>query len=621
MKTIIRIFLWLTVLVGLVSCHNSEGKVEYIPFQKTSGGWWSMIRVDGKVLFEDQFKQAPTVGREGYFLAQNKDGFWQYFTTSGVPRSDGKQYVFATLFENGRALAVEPNQEVTIINRSFDVVKVLDQFGGAKVTQVRPFKDGYAVVQCGEKYGVCDRDGNPVIMPVYFDIQNRGHGMFLGLPTKIDEHTDYNTLSWDIVDANQGKTGTMPYTYAWYNNDLIREGDYNDDVLIVSKSVNKETCAALVGKQGQTIVEASPTNMRIMQEHDGLFSYFDNKAKACGVRRLTGEQVLPATYGLTGILAKDLLVCYPGGDSIQNTQMVMGSDSTMVGATLTASDSKHGFVTDLQGQVMGPVKALKILPFYRFRGEKTALAQLETDSWGLVSRDGELLEDLPVMCNVSLNEGSPTLKSDYVDMAQVLNAMQISENGCGGLTLGTSPRSAVNILNCWSTSPESFRGSSRLENYSTSFANIDGRLSIYFNGSMSHDSYTSQTYWYYDWWYGYYPQTYRQYNGIKWSSPGVRGVTVAFINDSNLHGKLLRLKNAIADKLRSMGTASYDQTAITYVNFTSGGQGAVYMLENEVVLVIGKLKSPSEIDLTQMTDHERPYDSSKDVDYGYSLLR
>ena len=43
----------------MASCSNDESNgVEYVPYQETDDGRWSMISPSGKVLFEEEFKNA-----------------------------------------------------------------------------------------------------------------------------------------------------------------------------------------------------------------------------------------------------------------------------------------------------------------------------------------------------------------------------------------------------------------------------------------------------------------------------------------------------------------------------------------------------------------------------------
>ena len=58
--------------VGLLclSCTKSitTSNVEAIPYRETEDGQWGMISMDGKVLFKEEFKNEPTIVREGRFF-------------------------------------------------------------------------------------------------------------------------------------------------------------------------------------------------------------------------------------------------------------------------------------------------------------------------------------------------------------------------------------------------------------------------------------------------------------------------------------------------------------------------------------------------------------------------
>ena len=68
-------FIMLAMLtMMLFSCTQTEnGNVEYIPFQETKDGQWGMISMDGKVLFKEEFKNKPTVVRDGRFFVRTKE--------------------------------------------------------------------------------------------------------------------------------------------------------------------------------------------------------------------------------------------------------------------------------------------------------------------------------------------------------------------------------------------------------------------------------------------------------------------------------------------------------------------------------------------------------------------
>ena len=72
------------------SCSKTEnGNVEYIPFQETADGQWGMISLDGKVLFKEEFKNKPTIVRDGRFFVRTKDGVWEMYDATEKPKKIG----------------------------------------------------------------------------------------------------------------------------------------------------------------------------------------------------------------------------------------------------------------------------------------------------------------------------------------------------------------------------------------------------------------------------------------------------------------------------------------------------------------------------------------------------
>ena len=56
----IKLFLFAAILAALCSCSKS-GDIQYLPFQSDEHSNWGLVSTDGKVLFENEFKNEPTV--------------------------------------------------------------------------------------------------------------------------------------------------------------------------------------------------------------------------------------------------------------------------------------------------------------------------------------------------------------------------------------------------------------------------------------------------------------------------------------------------------------------------------------------------------------------------------
>ena len=73
--------------IVLLSCSKTEnGNVEFIPFQETADGQWGMLSMDGKVLFKEEFKNKPTIVRDGRFFVRTKEGIWEMYDATEKPK-------------------------------------------------------------------------------------------------------------------------------------------------------------------------------------------------------------------------------------------------------------------------------------------------------------------------------------------------------------------------------------------------------------------------------------------------------------------------------------------------------------------------------------------------------
>lgn len=105
MKILKHLSGFLLILVAAIVCSCSSdlnrNKVEYLPFRETKNGQWGMVSMDGKVLFTDEFKNEPTVVRDGRFFVKNSEGLWEMYEASEHPQKIGGEYVYTSGFSMG----------------------------------------------------------------------------------------------------------------------------------------------------------------------------------------------------------------------------------------------------------------------------------------------------------------------------------------------------------------------------------------------------------------------------------------------------------------------------------------------------------------------------------------
>ena len=140
-------FLFTLVTVLCLSCTNTkdENQVQFFPFQESENSLWGMISPSGKVLFNEEFKEKPTIVRDDRFMVRNADGLWEIYSAGEKPQKIGTEYAYASMFKNGIALVAKKGKNVSIIDTEGKAIKVLDKIDGKPVESVDHFTEGYAV--------------------------------------------------------------------------------------------------------------------------------------------------------------------------------------------------------------------------------------------------------------------------------------------------------------------------------------------------------------------------------------------------------------------------------------------------------------------------------------------
>lgn len=169
----------------LASCNSSNSSTEdldvsYVPVKTTSDGDWGMVGPDGKMLFENEFKEQPSPVIGGVFAVPEKDGLSVY-------RAAGKPTIVAGM-ENLQAVGLPAEGMLVYINKeglinitSLDgqnSVSLPDNIIGCQAY----FCDGMlSVVNKEGKWGYVDITGKQVIPCKYDGTSKFGDGVaFVG---------------------------------------------------------------------------------------------------------------------------------------------------------------------------------------------------------------------------------------------------------------------------------------------------------------------------------------------------------------------------------------------------------------------------------------------------------
>ena len=362
-----KVFRHLSVMVfsslALSSCSKEKSaEIEYFAYE-SANGMWGMLSTDGKVLFEDEFKAAPSVARDGRFFVRTADpirSVWEMYTASEHPKKVGSDYVYATAFRNGRALVAEQDQPVTIIDVDGKVVKKLDKIEGKEVVEVKPFNsDGYAIFETDDHmFGFIDKDGNCVLKPTYSGLASVGDGVFMAHDKKLEEQLEkaeeggIKTVNFPFIN----ETGKVLYELP-LQDEKIAGKEYKDVELKkisegkvpVMTEIDGEEAWGLIDLNGEVLVKPTVKIQRIGEIKGDLFT-FKKDYKEWGLMNMKGETLIRAKYHEIKLdLGGKIWARFDNGKSrkwklIDSNDNQIGEDTYEDFEPFSAIDGKHAVV-------------------------------------------------------------------------------------------------------------------------------------------------------------------------------------------------------------------------------------------------------------------------------------
>ena len=378
----------MAALAGLVlaSCSKTEDSaVECIPFLETDDGQWGMISMDGKVLFKEEFKNKPTVVRDGRFFVRNNSGYWEMYDASEKPKKIGADYAHVSGFYNGRALVAAKNQPVSIIDTEGKEIKCLDKIGGKEVDGVRAFCEGYAVFMTTDSLlGAIDTDGNCVVKPEYCLLNDCGDGKFIGVYKKYKKDIDAGRI--DKVKVSVINTsGEVLFDFRKDKYESCRD-QFVDGKLAVSIMKGGKKTWGIINDKGDFVVNPSAKLKEIGNIGGDVFTY--NNGEGWGLMNIDGEILIRAKY----------------------EYLYIEEDNLLVAAVSDGGSYEFKYVGQNDNQV-GEDTYVYVLPFCLFDDEH-ALVKPNDKLYSIIDRSGNQLEGLPDIADIGIDAGESYVKSD-----------------------------------------------------------------------------------------------------------------------------------------------------------------------------------------------------------------
>lgn len=456
------------ILLALSSCSApaEEEQVHYLPFRETADGKWGMMATDGKVLFSAKFANAPTVVYDDRFFVYNDKGLLEMYTAEAEPRKIGGEYLTAGHFHKGRALVAEPGQAVKIIDTDGNTVRLLDKIQNKIISKVSTFEHGYALFQTVDYLcGAVDLDGNSVISPNYAMLV-AGNGIFLAVPSQYSqavEQGDLKTVTFCVLDTDEKVLAQIP---ARNYNDIQLLGDK----ILLSEEVNHRLLWSVLDKTGQRLFKGDDRIERIGELRGENFTFLSNEL--WGVMNFKGEILIRPQYN----------------------ELRFDGDQQLIATVDKDADYTQDQLIDLRNQPLGTANYAVIYPFSDFDGEHT-LVQKHDNTFALIDRKGQVLNNLPNMVEVEMNSGDDNIESNAIAFAMLIDGFGIRTGGVDGLEVGNTGISVIQKVgykrlvgradSLTPASDPSWYHSSQELVYKKRFAGVEGHVTLLFDRMIS----------------------------------------------------------------------------------------------------------------------------------------
>lgn len=396
------------------SSQKMKSDIDGIPFKSSKNGRWGMLKPDGTILFEEEFKDPPTVARDGLFFVRNRNGICELYTAEENPERIGDDYIQIGEFYDGVAPAVRKNEKISLIDKEGNIITVLERSGAKSITRMENFHYGYALIEAGNAVGIIDTKGDILLEArKYCKILHIAPQRFLALDMRYKDETDKQNLIWDVIDPEGNRQGTIRMSK--YSDICVMDDGY----IGIEQTSDGEKLYGIMDMYGEVLLRPTSKIRGLSKYKDGKFIFSDGEYM--GVRTI-----------------KDKVLIRPKYDAID------WATSDMIWAVSVTDEKREIGLVDLEGNRITKETYLDALPFYD--GEH-AFVQITDNTWSIINDNGEELKNVPDIYKVFAQNSDQVIVSDYMDIDAIIAAVNMTPNGFGGFGMNMSALDLVKTYN------------------------------------------------------------------------------------------------------------------------------------------------------------------------------
>lgn len=405
----------------MTSCSLVGGgsdSADAVPFQSSENGRWGMIKPDGKVLFEEEYKNRPTLSYNERFGVKNSDNLWEIYTATEKPEKVGEEYTQLSDFKYGVALSVKKDERIKIIDRDGGTVATLEKSNGKNITRCFSFYEGLAMFMTDDAAGVIDTKGKIIVEAQKF---------FSALPVTSDriiaiEKKYQNKETKERVLTILDGSGKEVSKVKCNKYDEVNAIMGNSELLAVTQNNDGEVRCGLIDMNGEVVAKPSPKIKNIVANRNDNFIFSDGEN--CGVMKSTGEIVIRAKYDKLTWASDELLWAYKIGNNSVEASLI-----------------------DLEGN---EITKDSYVDATKFLDGNHAFVKVADHEWNIINKKGEEQKDVKSMNDVydmASESYDDAFHSEYIDIDVIVAYFNMSKEGIGEFLMTNTVEKTIKTYN------------------------------------------------------------------------------------------------------------------------------------------------------------------------------
>ncbi len=274
--------------------------VDLIPVTLSKDGKWSMINDKGEVVYEDEFKNRPSMCYNGVFSVEEGDGFTIYKMGSKGPEvfGEAENLKYAGYMNEGLIPVTFPKKRISVLDKNGKQKFELAPVKGSEVVSCADgFQEGLLAFKTEEdKCGYYNTSGEIAIQPTYVSASRFSDGLAV--------------VSQEVGDSTDTKTEYLVINKKGETVFKIKDGYelHSEQFMNGYLSAKNEDRSILIDKKGEII--KFPAKISSILTWNDKYVIFSNEENSYGVANMEGEIIIrPKYYSMAFDTDNNFLAC------------------------------------------------------------------------------------------------------------------------------------------------------------------------------------------------------------------------------------------------------------------------------------------------------------------------